>query len=418
MSEQKPAPVPPPSPLSFENGIAHPELWLWDSWTAEQAGSLHLYCLALSRRDADGQPIRPEERNDFPFHIRHFRSMDGGRTWRDEGAFMLPGSSVDGAYSRNIWSGCTLAREEKDWIAGFTGLRVSPHRHPFLQTICLGYSKDGFNLDDAPESALLCPERDYDAIRAAGYYLSAPSDLGSADGEEGGPILAWRDPFLVDAGNGKLTMVWSAKVSPERSAVAHATVTEGADGFHVETLHAPILLPDDHAFTQAEVPKLHHDSESGTWYLLISACDRLSERQPASEVTKVLRLYRASSLRGPWAGAFAGGSSLVPGTDFLFGASILKVDTASGTLKLIAPYTEYASDSEQLTFAPPVLINLRQESQSSGAGLCDAFPLDCRQAQAVARRISSVFVKRDTTFSPSSFASSISTSIRPPSEMF
>ncbi|MFN7055656.1 hypothetical protein [Hyphomonas sp.] len=369
MSAQKPVPVPAPSRLRFENGIAHPELWLWDSWTAVLDGRMHLYCLALSRTDADGQSISQAERNNYPFHIRHFTSRDGGTSWQDEGAFLTPQTSGDGAFERNVWSGCMLARTEGEWLCGFTGLRALTPERPFLQTICLGQSHDGFRLDTLPAAALSCPIRDYDAIREAGYYLPAADTLGAAEGEEGGPILAWRDPFIVAGSAGTLEVFWSAKMAPARSAVAHATVVRDGEDYVVETLHPPMTLPDDTAFTQAEVPKLYFDAAQKTWYLLISACDRLSEEQPADEVTKELRLYKSSSMRGPWTGAFAGGASRIPGTGFLFGASILSANFSAGQFTLIGPYTEYAPADKQLTFAPRHVIDLPREGAEPLAGL-------------------------------------------------
>ncbi|MFN3312397.1 MAG: hypothetical protein ACK46Q_02865 [Hyphomonas sp.] len=193
--------------------------------------------------------------------------------------------------------------------------------------------------------------------------------LGAAEGEEGGPILAWRDPFIVEAADGELEVIWSAKISPTRSAVAHATVRQEGGVFEIEALNPPITLPDDHSFTQAEVPKLHFDLKHGKWLLLISACDRLDEAQPADEVTKVLRLYKSDSLRGPWTGAFRGGSSLISGADFLFGASILHADVGAGQVSLIAPYTEYAPEHRQLTFAPPIIIELPRENAESLTGM-------------------------------------------------
>ena len=120
MFTQKPAPVPPPSADTFENGITHPELWLWDSWTAELDGIVHLYCLALSRTGHDGAPISPDHRNEYPFHIRHFTSADNGRSWKDEGVFAGPREVGDGAFARNVWSGGMLAR------SAATGCAASP----------------------------------------------------------------------------------------------------------------------------------------------------------------------------------------------------------------------------------------------------------------------------------------------------
>lgn len=351
MTRLKPTPVPPPSSEKFENGIVHPALWLWDSWTAEINGAVHLYCLALSRVDAAGNAVLPENRNNHPFHIRHFKSDDGGQSWMDKGVFLEPDESEGGAFSRNVWSGGVLALGTGDWIAGFTGIREAGSDRPFLQSICIVRSGTEDTVDASTVTNLSCPLRDYDAIRAAGYYLPDRDTLGAFDGEEGGPILAWRDPFILGAGEGRLEVFWSAKIAPARSAVAHATVRMTSQGFQIEKLHPPMTLPDDAAFTQAEVPKIYQSS-SGACFMMISACDRLNEDQPAEEVTKVLRLYRSSSIRGPWTPAFANYSSVIPGTDYLFGGSFLQADVDAGQFHLISPYSEYKSQRDQLTFAP------------------------------------------------------------------
>lgn len=358
MTIQKPTPVPPPSHHTFRNGISHPDLWLWDSWTAEFNGTIHLYCLAISRINAAGEETRPADRNDYPFHIRHFTSDDGAVSWQDQGSFLTPRDIGDGAFARNIWSGCVLAREEGGWLCGFTGLRHHGADKPFLQTICIGRSSDGYRLDEAPKAALSCPVRDHDMIRAAGYYLPPKEELGSMFGEEGGPILAWRDPFIVENAKGVLEVFWSAKISPTEGAVAHATVKETDEGFEIEHLHPPMTLPDAGKITQAEVPKIQYDPNSGSWFMMISACDRMSEQQPAEEVTKVLRIYRSSSLRGPWTSAFGVGDTMVSGAEFLFGASFLETGAAAGRVRIIAPYTEYADERKQLTFAEPLWVNL------------------------------------------------------------
>ena len=92
-------------------------------------------------------------------------------------------------------------------------------------------------------------------------------------------------------------------------------------GYAIETLHPPITLPDGKSITQAEVPKIYYDADSEIYYCLISACDRLYEGQDDSEVSKTLRLYKAGDLRGPWY-SYRVGSSLLPGLENMFGASI------------------------------------------------------------------------------------------------
>ena len=83
--------IPQPFPRPFENGIRHPDLYLWDAWSFVDSGrTIHLYSLAVSRTKADGSPLLPVDRNSFPFHIRHFTSDDDGVTWSDRGSRMAP----------------------------------------------------------------------------------------------------------------------------------------------------------------------------------------------------------------------------------------------------------------------------------------------------------------------------------------
>jgi hypothetical protein len=343
-------PLPPPSPLTFEGGIRHPDLWLWDSWTLEDAGALHLYCLALSRTGADGLPITPPQRNDHAFHIRHFISADGGARWRDLGPAMTPGGAGDGADARNVWSGSVLRLHDGRYAFGYTGLRAGGPGRRFLQTICIGFGATPDRMDTPPAHALSCPLRDHRAIREAGYYLPEAGNLGADAGEEGGPILAWRDPFLLMTPDGVLHAYWSAKIAPTRPAIAHARLRLQADGFAIASLSAPITLPDAHEYTQAEVPKLYPDG-SGGWLLLISSCDRLYEGQPDSAVRQQQRLYRGPSPLGPWTPA-QGSGAVLSGLDFQFGASLTGVGPHGRSIDVLGPFTENGGPQRQLTFPP------------------------------------------------------------------
>ena len=347
MSPERRAAVPPPLPAPFEGAIRHPDLWLWDSWVAGAGGAVDLYCLALSRRAADGAPIAPAQRNDFAFHVRRFRSADGGRSWRDAGCVIQPSAAAGGAFARNIWSGSALDLPDGSRLHGFTGVREAGAGRPFLQTLFLA---TGANAEAAPvpaDTALLCPARDYDRIREAGYYLGPRETLGAAEGEGGGPILAWRDPFLILAAGGAVEMLWSAKTGPRTPAIGRALLREDRGVWSVAELYAPAPVPDAALMTQAEVPKLVQGPDGG-WIMLLSASDRVSEIQPDSEVSKRLRLYAGPSAAGPWRPWSDAGSAL-PGLDHVFGASILTVDFETRTLSLVCPLSEYAATDQRLT---------------------------------------------------------------------
>jgi len=353
------APVlPTPYTELFTGGIIHPDLWLWDSWCFEQAGIAHLYCLALSRKTANGTPIRPQDRNNYPFHVRHFISKDQGQNWKDCGLFQSVSPDEQSYYRRNIWSGSVEPVANGQNLVGFTGIRLLDKNHEFLQSIGVGLSKDGFQIECIQPNALSCPRRDYDAIIGAGYYLGPKEGLGANNGEDGGPILAWRDPFTIIDDMGEIQMFWSGKASPREGAIVHATLEIRNEEYRIKKLHAPMRLPDGADITQAEVPKVIYDKKRGLYYLLISACNRLREDQPESEISKTSRLYKSESLRGPWQ-PYRHNSSLMPGLENCFGASILRCDFDNDALHLICPVTEKAAPKWQLTFAPIKTVSLK-----------------------------------------------------------
>ena len=351
MTLQRSIIIPDRSDLIFNRGIAHPELWLWDSWTVHDGNTIRLFCLAINRVDASGAPTTPAMRNEFPFHVRQFTSTDHGVSWRDCGVFQSPASAGDGGMARNVWSGSIEKMQNGEFVVGYTGLRELPENRDFLQTIYLGWSIDGETLDIVPYAPISCPIRDYDMIRDAGYYLGPKDSLGSNSGEEGGPILGWRDPFILRQSDSLLDVFWSAKISPAEGAVAHATISVSGRDFAIEKLHPPMTLPDAANVTQAEVPKIYQDAATGLYFMLVSACDRVSEDQPESEVSKAMRIYRSADIRGPWAPAGPDGTSAIGNAEHLFGCSIIGLDGAAGKVKMVSPLTEYASPDRRLTIA-------------------------------------------------------------------
>ena len=337
--------VPPPAREPFQNGIDHRDLLLWDAWTEERGETLSLYTLAVARVAADGTLVTAANRDRYPFHVRRFVSEDGAESWTDAGAVLRPG----GPAPHNVWSGSVLRRGGR-LLTGLTGVRRPEAGRPFVQAVLL---VEGEPPDLSRASVLSDPERDREAIEAAGYYLGPAASLGTALGEAGGPILAWRDPFLFEA-DGELRAAWSAKLAPARPCLASAVLTEGPKGWRA-TLRPPTELPDAERFTQAEVPKLYREPE-GEWLLLVSGCDRRREDQPDVEVTKALRLYRGPSADGPWRPYRAAGSGLL-GADHLFGGALTAVTEGAATL--IAPHTEMAPPDRRYTFAPPRQVGTR-----------------------------------------------------------
>ena len=345
------APIPPPAAFAFEGAIRHPDLWLWDSWIAGSGDAVDLYCLALSRRTQDGRPIAPGDRNDFAFHVRRFRTADRAGAWSDAGCVIAPSAAADGAFARNIWSGSALDLLDGRRLHAFTGVREAGSGRSFLQTLFLAPAASATDTPAPSPEALLCPERDYEQIRAAGYYLSRREHLGVDAGEEDGPILAWRDPFLFHAPAGTIELAWSAKTGPRTPAIGRAALREQDGKWMLAALHAPTPLPDAALMTQAEVPKIYHDPARGVFHLLLSASDRVREAQPDAEVSKQLRLYSGASAQGPWR-PWSARDSALPGLDHVFGASVLEADFDAGVLSLVGPISERAKAAEQLTIGP------------------------------------------------------------------
>lgn len=358
--------IPDRHPEPFRDGIVHPTLWLWDSWVDTRPERIDLYCLALARQCVDGSPIWPRERNDFPFHVRRFRTTDGGQTWIDLGCAFAPVTTGDGYCARNVWSGSCLDLGGRRTLHALTGLRALDRSRPFLQTLFLVESDADAEVLDAPQEALTCPLRDYKQIRAAGYYLGPEADLGSAEGEEGGPILAWRDPFLWKDVDGRLVLLWSAKATAREACVGHAVLERAASGGWRAMLQPPIRLPAGETITQAEVPKIYTAAEGKGLYLLVSGCDRLRETQPDHEVAKTHNLFQSLALTGPWR-AHAASSVLHEGKSFLYGGSFLDPVIGPPGARFIAPYTERADAHRQLTFEAVLTVSLQGQAASSAS---------------------------------------------------
>jgi hypothetical protein len=346
--------IPPASIDEFKNGITHPLLYLWDAWSYREGNALHLYCLAVSRVKSDGTPLLPHERNNFPFHIRHFISADNGTNWKDEGCFLEPSELLTMADFYTIWSGSVEMLPDNKKLVAFTGLEKVDSKHTFIQNIALGVSKDGYSVDEIQDVTLSSPLRDWEEINKLGYYIDAPEKLGCNDGENDGPILAWRDPFIFIDKSGGINLFWGGKVTSHKGALVRATLEKNGDQYKIAKLYPPVTVPDGDEFTQLELPKIVHDKERDLYYLMISTCKRLYEGQPDSEVDKCVRMYKANTIDGPWESL----GNKILGAENLFGPTILEADFENNRLRCIAPYTDAAEDSLSLTFSPLFYVHL------------------------------------------------------------
>lgn len=340
--------IPPPHNRKFENRIRHPSLYLWDSWSYVESDIIHLYCLAISRFKPDGTLLQPMERNEFPFHIRHFTSDDTGRSWKDEGCFFKPELWSKKLNCNTVWSGSIEPLADGRKLVAFTGLERVDSSHSFLQNIVFGVSNNGYVIDQVSDIALSSPLRDWKEITSKGYYLDVPEKLGNNAGEGGGPILAWRDPFIFIDKDKKINLFWGGKISSKKSALVRAELEKDGTFYRIAKLFPPVTVPDGDKFTQLELPKVLHDKEKDLYYLIISTCNRLYEGQLDEEVDKGVRIYKSNSINGPWE---ALGDKIL-GTENLFGPTVLKTDFRNDRLLCIAPYTDAAEDNLRLTFSP------------------------------------------------------------------
>jgi hypothetical protein len=346
--------IPPPFNKKFVNGIRHPLLYLWDAWSFMEEDTMHLYCLALSRLKPDGTTLQPKERNDFPFHIRHFTSENNGRSWKDEGCFLKPEKLSKKFNFYTIWSGSIELLPDGRKLVALTALERANPNYNYLQNIVLATSSNGHTIDHIADIVLSSPFRDWKEITSKGYYLDAPEKLGSNEGEDGGPILAWRDPFVFIDKDEKINLFWAGKISPTKSALVRAELENDGALYKIKKLFTPVTVPDADKFTQLELPKVLYDEEKGLYYLIISSCNRLYEGQSDEEVDKGVRIYKSNSIDGQWK---ALGHKIL-GSENLFGPTVLKTDFKNNRLLCIAPYTDAAEDHLSLSFSPVFYVYL------------------------------------------------------------
>ncbi|MEM9316013.1 MAG: hypothetical protein AAGA95_15430 [Pseudomonadota bacterium] len=348
------APVPPAVTAPFVHTIAHPDLWLWDAWTCRDETAIHLYCLALAKMDGETL-IAPAQRNSYRFHIRHFTSQDEGQRWFDRGPYMQPGEDP----SRGIWSGSALPWNERLLMA-YTEVRQVAADRPFVQSILLQPSDSYDRCGNATPLRLSDPERDYASIKRLGYFLPEPGVLGHRDGELGGPILAWRDPYLFSA-SGSLYAIWSAKIAAQTPALALMALNRAEHGKLEGELQPPIELPDAGEYTQAELPKCWFDEHRRSYFLLISACNRRHERQGDSEVNKETRLYRSDSIAGPWQ-PWSTAGSVLPMPAHAFGCSPFQWSADGSLIHLAAPLTDCAPQGQSLSILGRTRVDISMDS--------------------------------------------------------
>ncbi len=344
---------PPARDMIFKGSINHPDAFIWDAWSLTKDGTIFLYALA-SPRDVykDGTIDIQTQRDHIPHHHRLFISTDQGKSWKDGGPVFAPRLGEDKFDSRSIWTGSTVHFQGKI-IGGYTGIRMTDESHPFIQSIGLSVSDDGKIYTRLTSEPLSCPIRDYDEIRAKGYFLGERNDLGTDKGENGQNILAWRDPGLVvDPATGLLHAFWSAKTDKteeQEAALAHGIIHDPLTKPRLELL-APAHLPDHAEFTQAEVPQLIYSKAAKLFYMVVSTTNRTSGDQTDGDLDLAARLYSSPELGGKW--TFVG--KVLSKDDKRYPATIVDfVDTdKGGVLYFTAPFNRSNAEDIMHTMPP------------------------------------------------------------------
>ena len=356
--------IPAPYPELFCDGISHPELHLWDAWSYSCNQGLHLYCLAVSNKDRYGHIYPPHLRNQKSFHIRHFFSEDSGGSWRDLGCFQQARVGQNLFDSRSIWSGSILALADGRQLTAYTGIREQGSALTFQQSLGLSISTNWMTTIPGSQQVLSDPLNEWQTITQNGYFLGEYNSLGHKDGESGGSILAWRDPFLLLHG-GVIHMYWCAKTGYRTPALGHAVLQESESGFSISKMYPPVAMPDGNEFTQLELPKVIFDEVHECFLLIVSSCNRMHEQQSDKDADKRMRLYKSKSLNGPWHKFGHKGSTLKLAEPHMFGITIIKSDLRSEKLNYVAPYTEDAGEEKFLTLSKTYFLDIGEIRENS-----------------------------------------------------
>lgn len=342
--------TPAPSAIKFDNGISHPELYIWDAWSlTRRDGTISLFTLSQPRSSFsdDGLDLQ-RERDVLPHHWRRFDSSDDGDSWADLGAVFTPNLDNHNAFdARSIWTGSVACIANKVYAA-YTGIAQVGEDHPFLQSLGLAIEnpETGYFVS-LSEEPLLCPRRDYELIQSKGYYLGPKTTLGHKDGEEDQCALAWRDPELFEDDCGRVHLFWAAKAVENalpKPAIGHALLSDLSTKPTADLL-PPIRLSDESNITQAEVPQLIYDKRQSTYFMMVSTTNKRCNDQTDADGDLSVKIYGTDTLSG----ALELKRILLTNSDKRYPGTW--VQHSNGRLSFTAPYNR-ASSPEKIHTMP------------------------------------------------------------------
>lgn len=215
--------------------------WVWDSWLADDGGVFHLFFLCAPR--SLGNP-----------DLRHSHARVGHATstdlthWTRISDAVLP--SQVGYDDRAVWTGCVV-RDGEGWRMFRTGISVS-EPGPVQRIGC----------DLSPDLTMWTPDpsRQWPLEADPRWYATSDTDE------------HWRDPWVVQDGDGLWHMYITARVVPTASTDEGATTGEGAVGHAVSPdlatweVRPPLSGPG--RFDQLEVMQVVE--VEGRWVLVFS----------------------------------------------------------------------------------------------------------------------------------------------------
>jgi beta-fructofuranosidase len=228
------------------------DLWVWDSWIADDGDRYHLYFLQAPRSLGD-----PGARHTHAT-VGHAVSADLV-TWDYLGQCLGPAEAGRGRFDDlAIWTGSVVADSDR-WRMFYTAISTAGH-HIYDQRIGSATSADLHHWERDEDAALVADRRWYKTLAAFPSPTTGPDLEHSSE--------TWRDPFVIaDPDGDGWHMLFTA-----RSVVA-GTNDDGVIGharsrdLRTWTLEPPLTAPHT-GFGQLEV--LQSRQVDGRWVLVFT----------------------------------------------------------------------------------------------------------------------------------------------------